>query len=191
VSVGRISLQQGFERLLPHYNGWTVCEMLTSGLYKNHIRLWRNGVLLSPTDLRDEGLHVRAEIAPDGRWLCTIVGCPQPMRVQIVEVNDDDEVQTAKVILPPPPVWEVDAEGIEALLPPLRKGGTRKRTRQPKWSVLAEREIQRLCHIGSPLLENFSALYDHIEDHVTSEGGRVPKNKSRFRKEIRTLAWVH
>jgi hypothetical protein len=36
VSVGRISLQQGFERLLPHYNGWTVCEMLTSAVQESH-----------------------------------------------------------------------------------------------------------------------------------------------------------
>ena len=61
-------------------------------------------------------------------------------------------------------MWEVDAEGLEVLLAaatPAARVHTR-RTRTPKWRVLAEAEIARLQRNSSPLLGDLCALCDHI-----------------------------
>ena len=69
-----ISPQAAFNRLLSFHNGngWTVGEILEGALRRNDLRLRRNGVVLSPADIRDHELYVHVEVSRDGRWTCTI-----------------------------------------------------------------------------------------------------------------------
>jgi hypothetical protein len=178
----RISVQAGFDRLLSHYEPWVACELLNAALLKNDVRLWRDGVLLSPTDIRGGGLYACAELEPDGRYLCTIE-TSQPLRCRIVSVRDDGERQIATVVLPQF-AWEVDVEGIEALL---YAGSTQRQT----WRTCAEAEILDLCSKQSPLLKNFRQLCEHISARVTDQGHPPTKNTYRFRQEIKRLLEVH
>jgi hypothetical protein len=175
-----ISPQGAFNQLLPYHNGngWTVGEILDDAIRKNDVRLRRNGGLLNPADIRDDELYVHVDLARDGHWTCTIAS-RLPPRGRIVEIDDDHEIQMARVVFPPPPKWEVNEEGIEALLGRTRDG------QRAVWDVQTEVEIQRLARIHSPLLENFSALYQHIEKQLESKDISVPANKSRFHKAIR------
>jgi hypothetical protein len=178
----QIPVQAGFDRLLQHYEPWGACELLNTALLKNDVRLWRDGVLLSPTDIRGGDLYACAELEPDGRWLCTIE-TGQPRRGRIVDVDDSGEVQVLIVALPRS-VWEVDAEGIEALL---YAGSTLRRT----WRTCAEDEIRDLCSKQSPLLKNFRQLCAHISVRVTDLGHPPTKNTYRFHQEIKRLLEVH
>ena len=123
MSSRRISLQDAFERLQLRYSPWHTVELLNAALRKNLVRLWCDDVLVSPTDILDADLYVRAELEADSRWLCTIA-TGQPQRFQVAEVYDDGERQLVRVALPPPPLWEVEAAEIDALLPspPRRRG---------------------------------------------------------------------
>jgi hypothetical protein len=181
-----ITPQAAFNRLLPFHNGngWTVGEILNDALRKNDLRLRRNGVLLSPADIRDEELYVRVDLARDGRWTCTIAS-RLPAIVPIIDFDDDHDVQMVRAVWPPPPKWEVNDEGIEALLLLLSADNRTRGVHQPAWRVQTEEEIQRLARTNLPLLENFRALYQHIENHLKVQGIRRDTNKSRFHKAIR------
>jgi hypothetical protein len=184
-----ISPQAAFNRLLPLYNGngWAVGESLEGAMRRNDLRLRCNGAVLNRADIRDGELYVHVDMARDGYWTCTIAS-RLPPRVQILEVDDDHEVQMVRVAYPPPPKWEVDEEGIEALA----SGGSQTRGRHgPEWRVQAEEEIQRLARIHSSLLENYGELYAHVEGHLKRKGISVPVNKQRFRKEIRGFCSKH
>jgi hypothetical protein len=174
-----IPVQVGFDRLLLHYKPWAACELLNAALLKNDVRLRRDGALLSPTDIRGGGLYAHAELEPDGRYLCTIE-TNQPLRGRIVGRRDDGTFTVAI----PRSVWEVDAEGIEALL---YAGSTLRRT----WRTCAEDEIRDLCSKQSPLLKNFRQLCAHISARLTDLGHPPTKNTHRFHQEIRRLLEVH
>ena len=189
---GRLSIQAGFERLLLYYEPWHACDLLNIALRKNHVRVWRDGVLLSPADIRDEGLYVRAAIEPDGRWCCTITSNqPLLVRAKVLDVRDDGERRVATLLLPPQPelVWEVDADGIAALLPqaPGRKAG---RKSAHNWTGVVDLELLRLQRIGSPLLENFRELETHLLAHVQQETGQPITEPKRFRQRIRAFPGV-
>ena len=175
----RIPAQVGFDRLLLHYKPWTACELLNAALLKNDVRLWRDGTLLSPADIRGGGLYAHAELEPDGRYLCTIE-TSQPLRGRIAARRDDGTFTVAI----PRSVWEVGAEGIEALL---YAGSTQRQT----WRTCAEAEILDLCSKQSPLLKNFRQLCAHISARVTDQGHSPTKNTYRFRQEIKRLLEVH
>jgi hypothetical protein len=67
----RISPQEAFERLLPHFDGWVACDRLNAGVRNPSIvRLFRDGVQLTPAEIADEDIYFRAEPLRDGRWCC-------------------------------------------------------------------------------------------------------------------------
>jgi hypothetical protein len=175
----RISPQPAFNRLRPYLkgNGWITRTMLNDAIHRGDVELYRDSVLLNPTDIDDLMLYVRVDMARNGHWTCTIASRLLP-RGRIVDVDDDHEIQIARAGFPPPPKWEMGEEGIEALLRRTRVG------HEPEWLVHTEDEIQYLVRIHSPLLENFSALYPHIEEHLRSLGLSWDKNRSRFHKAI-------
>jgi hypothetical protein len=179
----RVPVQAGFDRLLPHYNPWNACDLLNTALRKNHVRLWRDGVLLSPTDIRDADLYARVELEPDGRWLCTIE-TRQPQRARIVDVDDSGEREVLIVALPRF-TWEVDADGITALLPAPERGRGRKS--QDKWTEIVDHEMLRLRNIGSPLLENPSELEVHLLTHLQTEISRPVKRPKRFHQRVQNF----
>jgi hypothetical protein len=174
-----ISPQAAFDRLRPYLkgDGWITGTMLNAEMYRGFLPLYCNGVLLNPTEIGDLQLYVRAEMARNGRFTCTIES-RLPRRGRVIEVDDTQEVQTVVVEYPPPPRWEVEAEAIEKLLQRTREG------HQPEWLVQTAEEIRYLALIHSELLENSSALYQHIENHLSGLGLSWDKNRSRFRKAI-------
>jgi hypothetical protein len=182
-----IPVQVGFDRLLPHYNPWTACELLNTALRKNHVRLWRDGVLLSPTDIRDGDLYARVEFEADSRWLCTIES-RQPQRAWVVDVDDTGERQLVTVVLPQF-VWEVDTDGITALLPAL-SGKRPGRKAVHNWTDIVDGELRALQYKGSPLLENPSELEAHLLAHLEQETGQPFKSTKRFRQRIRGFLGV-
>jgi hypothetical protein len=177
-----ISPQAGFNRLLSLHNGngWTVREILQGAVRRNDVRLRRNGVVLSPADIRDDELYVHVDHERDGYWTCTIES--RLLRdVRFVEVDDTGPVQMAVMAYPPPPKWELSEEGVDALGPRTQGG------HEPAWRVWSRDEIQRLARIHSPLLENFKTLYPHIEGLLERLEVHIPANQPRVRKKIREL----
>lgn len=181
----RISPQEAFERLLTRYNGWTARERFNAGLRNNDVRIWEDGRLLTPTEIQDRGLYVRAEVEPDARWRCTIEESRRVIRVPIVDVDDSDLVQTVRVLLPPSPTYEVDAEGIYGLLP------ASPRKRGPKsganLDTILSLEHQRLQRKASTLLNNPDQFVVHMVEHLETEGVRLPKDRKRLHRKIRGL----
>ena len=176
----RISPQAAFNRLPPFHNGngWTVGEILEGALRRNDLRLRCNGVALNPADIRNHELYVHVEVSRDGRWTCTIES-RLPRHGRFVEVDDTGPVQMAVMAYPPPPKWELSEEGSSKRLDP------RTRARhEPALRVWSRDEIRRLARIHSPLLENFDALYSHIEGLLGRLEIPTPKNKQRFHREI-------
>jgi hypothetical protein len=173
----QIPVQAGFDRLLQHYEPWGACELLNTALLKNDVRLWRDGALLSPADIRGGDLYAHAELEPDGRWLCTIE-TGQPRRGRIVDVDDSGKVQVLIVALPRS-VWEVDAEGIAALLP--SAPGKRGRKSVQNWTAIVDGELQNLRHKDSTLLKNLEDLSEveaHLVSHLKREIGQAPTTTS-------------
>jgi hypothetical protein len=177
-----ISPQALFNRLLSLYNGngWTVGEIIEGALRRGDLRLRRNGVVLSPADIRNEALYVHVELSRDGRWTCTIES-HLPRHGRFVEVDDTGPVQMIVMAYPPPPKWELSEEGIEALGPQTRA------RHEPAWLVWSRKEIQRLAGIHSNLLENYGALYPHIGRLLERLEIPEPANQQRFRRAIRNL----
>jgi hypothetical protein len=111
------------------------------------------------------------------------------VRVKVVEVDDSGPIQRATVVLPTPPIWEVDAEGIKDLLPPPPPRQGRKPVQN--WQDIVDQEIVSLQYKGSPLLEDLEQLYVHIAAQVEHVTGTPPKDMKRFRRRIRDLLGVH
>jgi hypothetical protein len=179
----RTSPQEAFERLLPHFDGWVACDRLNAGVRNpNILRLFRNGVQLTPAEIADKDIYFRAEPQRDGRWCCMIVeGRPGPIACKVLEVDDTGPVQMLKVVFPPDPVWEL--EGIAALLPlPAPRRGTRSVL---NWTRIADARLLHLQHNGSPLLQNFEQLYADIASHVEQETGQPVKYPRKLRQRIR------
>jgi|SRR5262249_19108364 len=179
----RTSPQEAFERLLPHFDGWVACDRLNAGVRNpNILRLFRNGIQLTPTEIADEDIYFRAEPLRDGRWCCTVVvGRPGPMRVPVVRVDDTGPVQMLEVVYPPDPVWEL--ENIAALLPlPEPRRGTKSVL---NWTGIADARLLHLRHNGSPLLQNPEQLYADIASHVERETGQPVKYPRKLRQRIR------
>src|SRR5262249_10647799 len=174
----RLALQKGFERLLVYdVTAPIACERIEKALHEGRpLRLFRNGELLTPSYIKTN-LCVVVEQQADGRWLCTIVET-HGMRVSIVEVDDSQPTQVVTVALPPPPVWEVDAEGIEAL---------RGRRSTERLTVVVDNELKRLRDDESPLLkeEKLQELYGYLTVCVEQRTGAPPPNPKRFRRRIR------
>jgi hypothetical protein len=173
----RISLQKGFERLLVYdVTAPIACERIEKALHERRLRLFRNGELLTPSYIKNN-LRVVVEQQADGRWLCTIVEA-QATRVPILEVDDSQPTQVVTVLLPPPPVWEVDAEGIEAL---------RGMQSTERWTKVVDDELQRLRNDESPLLkdEDLQELYGYLTVCVKQRTGAPPPYPKRFRRRIR------
>jgi hypothetical protein len=177
-----ISPQAAFNRLRPYLkgDGWKTGTMLNDAVHGGDVELYRDGVLLNPTEIDDEELYVRVDMARNGKFTCTIAS-RLPQRVQILEVDDSHEVQMVRVAFPPPPKWEMDEDGVKTL-----RGHTRP-VHLPEWRVQTEAEIQYLARIHSPLLENSGALYSHIETHLRELGLSWDPNPSRFHKAIDDL----
>jgi hypothetical protein len=175
-----ISPQAAFNRLRPYLkgDGWKTGTMLDDAVHSGDVELYRDDVLLNPTEIGDLELYVRVDMARNGRFTCTIAS-RLPPRGRILEVDDDHEIQRVRVVFPPPPKWEMDAKGVEALLNRTQAG------HEPEWLVQTKDEIQYLARIRSPVLENFRALYAHIKNHLAHLDISVPANKSRSHKAIR------
>jgi hypothetical protein len=99
-------------------------------------------------------------------------------RVSIIDVDDSQSTQVVRVALLPPPVWEVDAEDIEAL---------RGMQSAERWTVVVDNELRRLRGDGSPLLENLQELYGYLTVSVRQRTGAPPPDPKRFRRRIRNF----
>jgi hypothetical protein len=167
----RLSLQEGFERLLPCYASHVICEKFNRAWRVNQLRLFCNGKLLTPSYISSNLLAV-AEQEDDGRWRCIVV--PHGARLGFNPSH--------------PYVWEVDAEGIAALRPaPAKKRG---RKAVQNWTEIVDHELLHLRYNGSPLLENFEQLCAHLMGRLQDEGSSPPKNLKRFRQRIRAFLGV-
>src|SRR6516162_5571186 len=167
----RLALQKGFERLFVYdVTAPIACERIETALHERRLRLFRNGELLTPSYIKTN-LRVVVEQQADGRWLCTIAET-RWMRVPVLEVDDSQPTQVVTVELPPPPVWEVDAEGLEALR------GMRPTER---WTKVVDNELQRLKEDKSPLLkeEKLEELYAYLTVCVGQKTGALPPDLKR------------
>jgi hypothetical protein len=184
VGGDRVSLQECFDRLLPYYRPWIARERLALALRENRLRLFRDGQLQDTARICSE-LQVVIEQEADGRWRCAILEPWPPGPYLIDHVEDDGERQIAVLADPPwahVPVWEVDAEGVVALLPP--PPGKRGRKSVQNWTGIVDRELVALRYKGSPFLENFDQLHAHMVAHLKNETKQPPKYPKRFRKRI-------
>jgi hypothetical protein len=95
----RVTPQTAFKNLLrksqsqqPH----ALCRLLEEAILDNRVRAWRDGVLMSPQELR--GYYVHIEQEADGRWACTIK--PQGLHrikariVNVWETEDGRQMMT-------------------------------------------------------------------------------------------------
>ena len=134
-----ISLQDGFERLRLAYDAPVACERLNVALRENRVRLYCNGRLVSPGYIAAQ-MRVVAELEGDGRWVVRVV----PKGLGFARTDY---------------VWQVDAEGIDGLLPPISTSGDRSKA---QWHTHLSRELQSLRRKGSPLLKDFEQLAQHL-----------------------------
>ena len=112
MSARRLPLQEGFRRLLPFYDAPAVVgEMIEAAWRENRLRLYCNGTLLAPGYIKRALLLLVMHDA-DGRPQCRI-GPAGPLGWEQTDY-----------------IWEVDAEGFEALAPPT---STLKSTRRQTW----------------------------------------------------------
>jgi hypothetical protein len=92
-----------------------ACELLEAWIRNNDLRLYRNGSVVDPTELRDGGFYVRPRQAADARWTCTMAtNAPQRMRVDRF-YEDEDGTQRVVIVPPPESLWEVERSEVEAL----------------------------------------------------------------------------
>jgi hypothetical protein len=177
----RLALQKGFERLLVYdVTAPIACERIEGALHEGRLELFRNGESLKHhIGYIKTNLRVVVEQRADGRWCCAIVET-HAMWAPIIEVDDSQLTQVVTVALPPLPVWEVDAEGIEAL-----------RGMQPteRWTNVVDNELQRLWNDKSPLLRKkaLPELYGYLTMCVEQRTGVPPPNPKRFRRRIRNF----
>jgi hypothetical protein len=171
----RLTLQKGFERLLV-YTAPLACERIERALHEGELQLFRNDELLKPSYIKIY-FRVVAEQRADGHWLCTIVET-QGMWVPILKVDDSQPTQVLTVALPPPPVWEVDAKGIERL---------RGKQSTERWTKVLDDELKRLRDNKSPLLakEKLNELYGYLTVHVEQITDAPLPDPKRFRRRIR------
>jgi hypothetical protein len=92
----KISVDNGFHKLLPTLSAHAAVELINTALRDNRARLYCNGVPVDPNFIRTH-LVVEARHAADGRWSASI----KPIRA----------LAAARYI------WRVDAPEIEALRP--------------------------------------------------------------------------
>jgi hypothetical protein len=173
----RFSLQKGFERLFVYdVTAPKACERIEKALHEGELQLFRNGELQTPSYIKIN-FRVVVERQADGRWLCTIVEAGW-MRVPVLEVDDSQPTQVVTLLLPPPPVWEVDAEGLEAL---------RGVQSTERWTKVVDDELERLRDDNSPLLkeEKLQELYGYLTVRVEQRTGALPPDPKRFRRRIR------
>src|SRR5262249_10990267 len=178
----RISPQEAFERLLPRYDGWVARDRLNAGVRNpNILRLFRDGVQLTPAEIADKDIYFRAEPLRDGRWCCTIVeGRPGPMRVPVVGVDDTGPVQMIEVVYPPDPVWALENIAALLLLPAPRRG-----TKSVlNWTGIVDARLLYLQYNGSSLLQNPEQLYVDVASHVAQETGQPVKYPRKLRQRI-------
>jgi hypothetical protein len=184
-----LPLQEAFELLLlvpfaPH----VACERIEKALHEKRLLLYRDGIRLEPSEIKTE-LRVVVELAGDGRWCCLIVEQGQLMQARYVGVREtEDGRRIVTIANPPEPVWEVDIEGAETLLPHLTPGRGRKSVQN--WTAIVDLELRHLRYIGSPLLENFEQLCAHLKEHLRAKGSAPPKDLKRFRQRIRAFPGV-
>ena len=172
----RLTLQKGFERLLVYdVTAPRDCERIEKALHEGELELFRNDELLTSSHIKTN-LRVVVEQQADGRWLCMIVEA-RAMRVRILEVDDSQPTQVVTVVLPPSPVWEVDAKGIERL---------RGMQSTERWTEVVDNELQRLGNTKSPRLKkgNLQELYGYLTGCVEQRTGAPPPNLKRFRRRI-------
>jgi hypothetical protein len=116
VSDRRISLQECFDRLLPHYKPAVACELINLAVRENRLRLYCDSTLLALSYVCSS-LCIVIEQEADGRWRCRVLPAGPGLGF------DPNR----------PYRWEVDDEGIADLLPPPSAAPT-----EPSQSALTE-----------------------------------------------------
>jgi hypothetical protein len=174
----RISLQSALDQMLETCRPWVACARIASALHDNRLRLYCEGTLLSPAYIQTQ-LHLVIEQEADGRWCWDI----RPARLGFAQGFD-----------PKTAAWEVDAAGVEEMLPPPAKGpGTGS---VHNWTGIVDRELRRLQRSwskGLPSLEDLKAmeaLYAHVKAHVERKTGHPLKSNKRFRARVRAFLKV-
>jgi hypothetical protein len=129
----RVLLQTLFNRLLlvPR-TPWAALNLIVDALHKNWLRLWCEGNLLNPSYIRDE-LRIDIEQEAADRWRLVV----RPARIAF-----DPAFNPAKAR------WEVDVEGVKALLPPPPPKRGRKSVHN--WHGIVYHEYMDLQSKGSP-----------------------------------------
>jgi hypothetical protein len=156
----RLSLIDAFRLLLKAYLPHVARELLDAALRDNRVRLYRDGIVVDPIELRDCGFYVRCAQAPDNRWTCSLAS-NAPQRVLVDHVYEDEDGTAHVVIVPPAqPVWEVKRNDLEALVGradgppdspdspgelPRRKPGPPPRD---DWPTVVTRELIRIIRLG-------------------------------------------
>jgi len=176
----RLSVPAAFARLLLHFNGWVAADMLNAGLRRNHVRLYRDGALVSPAEIIDAGLYVRAEVEADGRWCCSIEAPRAAMRVAVISADED----TVRVRLPPEPLWEVEADDVTALLPTPPPPRGRKRG---EWAEEITRHLERIGLNRARELEISRALSSNCVGALRDKNIEPPKDPKAIRRVIRAF----
>jgi hypothetical protein len=177
----RLSLAEGFERLLAHYAPDVAHHKLRKGLHEKPGLLYCDGRPLAPSYIEDE---VRV----------LLLDREQDKREQNKREQDGPRYELR--LMPKGPMgwertdytWELDAKGLEALLPlPKRRG----RKSVQNWTGIVDGELRALWHKSSLLLEDFDALERHLSALVGQKTGSPPKYPKRLRQRIRRFLQGH
>jgi hypothetical protein len=179
--VSLISVQAAFDRLLAcERDGWQARDRLAIAVWRNDVRLWRDGTLVSPTEIQDEGLYVRAAVEADGRWSCTIAARPTAFWATVLSADGD----TVCVVLPAPPLWEVDDDEIAALIKhkPRQKPGRRP---TGNWPNLISGHLRRMDRKLLLELHNAGKLRGHLEAVLDDKLGWHPEDPRQLNAIIK------
>jgi len=185
VSERRLPPLMAIERLLTYFPDLRdVCERIERAVHVGRLPLYRDGIRLTLSEIKEVNPRVVAEQQTDGNWCCGIVKPGQPGRARYVGMREtEDGRRMVTIALPPEPVWELGAEGIEAL-----RGA---QAALERWTTVVDGEMARLRNEKSPLLSgNLQDLYGYLTVCVEDRTGALlqnwtPANRKRFRRRIR------
>jgi hypothetical protein len=185
VSERRLPPLKAIERLLTYFpDPRDICERIERAVHAGRLPLYRDGIRLMLSEIKEVNPRVVAEQQADGSWCYGIVTPGQPRRGRYLGMREtEDGRRMVTIALPPEPVWELDAEGIEAL-----RGA---QAAPERWTKVVDDEMARLRNEKSPLLSgDLQDLYDYLTACVQDRTGALlqtwtPPNWKRFRRRIR------
>jgi hypothetical protein len=184
----RIAINAAFEMLLAAHPPHRARALLSDALLGNDVRLYRDGTLVTPAGMLDDGLYVRVEFEADGRCVCSMGGYLPPGPHPVLSVDEDDEGRRwVTTILPPEPAWEVVASEIKALIPRQKKRYPPGPRPRDNWKEKLAQELHRMGRKSVQNLENSGALVGKLRDWGTAKKIRLPVEDKRIRPIIKAF----